>query len=248
MIIIKARFFFQFFKKYVIVTVMIWKKFTFEMVDSTNKVAADYPIGSVIVAEAQTNGHGRYGHTWVSDKGNLYLSAVLKTYGTQMPLMAFVVAVAVAETLREIGIEVQLKWPNDILLNGAKLAGILLEQVDDKLIVGIGVNCISCPNDLPYPAAHLNGKISAIELQDLIMQHLNNWMQLFETKGFLSVYHEWKKYAIGIGKIITVRLPNETLTGIFRDLSESGALILELPDNTVKYVTAGVVFFENERK
>ena len=227
---------------------MIWKKVTFETVDSTNKVAADYPIGFVIVAEAQTNGRGRYGHTWVSDKGNLYLSAVLKTYGTQTPLMAFVVAVAVAETLSKAGIDVQLKWPNDILLNGAKLAGILLEQVDDKLIVGIGVNCISCPDDLPYPAAHLNGKILAVELQDLIMQHLNNWIQLFEVKGFLSVYHEWKKYAIGIGKTITVRLPNETLTGIFRDLSESGALILELPDNTVKYVTAGVVFFENERK
>ena len=227
---------------------MIWKKFTFETVDSTNKVAADYPIGSVIIANSQTSGRGRYGHTWVSDKGNLYLSAVLKTYGTQTPLMAFVVAVAVAETLSKAGIDVQLKWPNDVLLDGAKLAGILLEQNDDKLIVGIGVNCISCPNDLPYPVAHLNGKISAIELQDLIMQHLNNWIQLFEVKGFLSVYHEWKKYAIGIGKTITVRLPNETLTGIFRDLSESGALILELPDNTVKYVTAGVVFFENERK
>ena len=226
---------------------MRWKKFTFETVYSTNKVAADYPIGSVIVAETQTNGRGRYGHTWVSDKGNLYLSAVLKTYGTQTPLMAFVVAVAVAETLGNAGIEVQLKWPNDVLLDGAKLAGILLEQYDDKLIVGIGVNCTSCPDGLPYQAAHLNGKISAVELQDLIVQHLNSWMQLFEIKGFLPVYQKWKEYAIGIGKNITVRLPNETLTGIFRDLSESGALILELPDNTVKYVTAGVVFFENER-
>jgi BirA family biotin operon repressor/biotin-[acetyl-CoA-carboxylase] ligase len=122
-----------------------------------------------------------------------------------------------------------------------------LEQSDDKLIVGIGVNCISCPDGLPYRATHLNGKISAIELQDLIMQHLNNWVQLFETKGFLPIYCKWKEYAIGIGNNITVRLPHETLTGIFRDLSEAGALILELPDNTVKYVTAGVVFFENER-
>ncbi|MBR5130741.1 MAG: biotin--[Alphaproteobacteria bacterium] len=226
---------------------MKWKKFAFEVVDSTNKVAVDYSIGSVIVAETQTNGRGRYGHTWVSDKGNLYLSAVLKTYGTQTPLLAFVIAVAVAETLSEFGVVVQLKWPNDVLLDGGKLAGILLEQSDEKLIVGIGINCVSCPVGLPYPAVHLNGKVSIVELQTLILQQLDKWICLFEKNGFLSIYHKWKEYAIGIGKNIVVRLPNETLTGIFRDLSESGALILELPDNTVKYVTAGVVFFENER-
>ena len=226
---------------------MIWKKFTFETVDSTNTVAADYPIGSVIVANRQTNGRGRYGHTWVSDKGNLYLSAVLKTHGEKTPLMAFIVAVCVAEALKKYGIDIKLKWPNDILLDGAKLAGILLEQIDDKLIVGIGVNCASCPDNLPYPATHLNGMIGADQLADLILEQLTYWTGLFEIDGFKPIYDKWKSYAIGMGQTITVRLPNETLQGIFKDLSESGALLLQLPDNTVKYVTAGVVFFENER-
>ncbi len=226
---------------------MIWKKFTFETVDSTNKVAADYPIGSVIVASSQTSGRGRYGHTWVSDKGNLYMSAVLKTYDEQTPLMAFVVAVSVADALNKIGFSPQLKWPNDILLNGAKLAGILLEQVDDKLIVGIGVNCASCPDNLPYPATHLNGRIGADQLADLILEQLMYWTGLFETDGFMPIYHKWKSYAVGLGQIITIRLPNETLQGIFKDLSESGALLLQLPDNTVKHITAGVVLLD-ERK
>ncbi len=226
---------------------MIWKKFTFETVDSTNKVAADYPIGSVIVANSQTRGHGRYGHTWVSETGNLYLSAVLKTYGEKTPLMAFVVAVCVAEALAQTGIVVQLKWPNDVLLNGAKLAGILLEQAEDKLIVGIGVNCQSCPDNLPYPATHLNGQIKADDLQNILLDKLTYWMDLFETEGFMPIYHKWKSYAMGIGEKISVRLPNETITGIFKDLSVSGALILTLPDKTEKQVTAGVVFFENER-
>ena len=226
---------------------MIWKKFTFETVDSTNKVAADYPIGSVIVANSQTSGRGRYGHTWVSDKGNLYMSAVLKTYDEQTPLMAFVVAVSVADALGKTGFSPQLKWPNDILLNGAKLAGILLEQVDDKLIVGIGVNCASCPDNLPYPATHLNGKIGADQLADLILEQLMYWTGLFETDGFMPIYHKWKSYAVGMGQTITVRLPNETLQGIFKDLSESGALLLQLPDNTVKHITAGVVLLD-ERK
>ena len=226
---------------------MIWKKFTFETVDSTNKVAADYPIGSVIVANSQTSGRGRYGHTWVSDKGNLYMSAVLKTYDEQTPLMAFVVAVSVADALNKTGFFPQLKWPNDILLNGAKLAGILLEQVDDKLIVGIGVNCASCPDNLPYPATHLNGKIGADQLADLILEQLMYWTGLFETDGFMPIYHQWKRYAVGMGQTITVRLPNETLQGIFKDLSESGALLLQLPDNTVKHITAGVVLLD-ERK
>lgn len=223
---------------------MIWKKFTFETVDSTNKVAADYPIGSVIVANSQTSGRGRYGHTWVSDKGNLYMSAVLKTYDEQTPLMAFVVAVSVADALGKTGCSPQLKWPNDILLNGAKLAGILLEQVDDKLIVGIGVNCASCPDNLPYPATHLNGKIGADQLADLILEQLMYWTGLFETDGFMPIYHKWKSYAVGMGQTITVRLPNETLQGIFKDLSESGALLLQLPDNTVKHITAGVVLLD----
>ena len=223
---------------------MIWKKFTFETVDSTNKVAADYPIGSVIVANSQTSGRGRYGHTWVSDKGNLYMSAVLKTYDEQTPFMAFVVAVSVADALGKTGCSPQLKWPNDILLNGAKLAGILLEQVDDKLIVGIGVNCASCPDNLPYPATHLNGRIGADQLADLILEQLMYWIGLFETDGFMPIYHKWKNYAVGLGQTITVRLPNETLQGIFKDLSESGALLLQLPDNTVKHITAGVVLLD----
>lgn len=221
---------------------MKWKKFTFETVDSTNKTAMHYAVGSVIIAKQQTAGRGRYGKKWISEKGNLYMSIVLKNYGIQTPQMAFVVAVAVANALGIFGVNVHLKWPNDILLETSKVAGILLENMDDKLVVGIGVNCHSCPENLPYPVTHLHDLMSPESLSDAILAELNHSRCLFETHGFEPIRQLWKKMSVGLGKKITVNLPTETLIGTFKDLGQSGALILEMPDKQLKEITAGAVF------
>ncbi|MGN1062977.1 MAG: biotin--[acetyl-CoA-carboxylase] ligase [Alphaproteobacteria bacterium] len=223
---------------------MQWKKVHFDVLESTNKTAALYDIGTVVRADSQTGGRGRYGCRWVSPAGNLYMSVVLKTYDRQTPLMAFVTAVAVAEAF--FPFDVRLKWPNDILKDQKKVAGILLECLEDKLIVGIGANLISHPTQgIPYAATDFCGAVSAARAEELILDRLAVNISLFETTGFEAVRDKWKRLAVGIGTHITVRLPHERLTGIFKDLSQSGALLLQLPDDTIKEITAGVVFFDN---
>ncbi|MBR4927457.1 MAG: biotin--[Alphaproteobacteria bacterium] len=179
---------------------MKWKKCIFEAVDSTNKVAEGQEIGTVVLSKTQTEGRGRYGHTWTSPVGNLYMSAVLSMYGTNTPLMTFVVAVSIVEALKKIDISAMIKWPNDILLNDKKVAGILLECIDDKLIVGVGVNIVSHPTEnLAYPATDLKGLVSPEILSDLILETFDEYIDIFETQGFEPIYCKMKSYLKGIG-------------------------------------------------
>lgn len=220
---------------------MQWKKIIFETLDSTNTVATDYEVGTVVVARHQTAGRGRYGRTWVSEEGNLFMSVVLKTYEIRSSLISFVMAVSVHRALKKNGVEAQIKWPNDILLNGAKIAGILLENIESKLIVGIGVNCVSCPKNLPYPTAHLNACVTSQQLMDDILLYLNEMLEIFENRGFEEIRRLWLQSAVGINQSIQVQLPSKILTGIFKDLGQSGALILQLPDMQLTEITAGTV-------
>ncbi len=223
---------------------MKWKKCIFETLDSTNKTAKTKEIGAVVIAKSQTDGQGRYGHTWVSPVGNLYMSIVMNGYGANTPLITFIIAVSVVKALEKIGVRTMIKWPNDILLYDKKVAGILLESVDDKLIVGVGVNIVSHPiENMAYPATDLSGIVSPEKLSDLILEIFDDQIELFETQGFLPIYHQMKTYLKGIGGPIVVRLPNQQLNGIFKDFSQSGALILQLPDKTEREITAGSVFF-----
>lgn len=241
----KSRFFFIFFEKYVIVFCMKWKTVTLNETDSTNLQALSMPIGTVVRADVQTHGKGRFGNKWISPAGNLYMSVVLKTYAEKTPLISFVVALSVAEVLHSKGLDISLKWPNDILLDRAKVGGILLEQHDEKLIVGIGINIVSHPVlDIPYPVTHLGIDISPTVLMDEILTTLNYFLDRFEKQGFLPIYTLYKQYLMGLGCHVRVRLPNQTLEGTFKDFSETGALLLELPNKTIQHVTAGVVFFE----
>ena len=222
---------------------MEWSIETFDQVVSTNETAKNFPINTVVVASCQSGGKGRMGRTWVSPKGNLYLSAVVKDYDEKTPFIAFVVAVALAEALTDFN--VRLKWPNDVLLNGGKLAGVLLERTDDKrVIIGVGVNVASCPTDgMIYKTASLNGQIEVEKVQEKILNALAENIALFEGKGFDVIREKWVHYAEGIGQTIKVQLPTQTLVGIFKELSPQGELVLELPDKTVQKITAGDVFF-----
>lgn len=221
---------------------MKWSVHYFDQVVSTNETAKNFPINTVIIASCQSGGKGRMGRSWLSPKGNLYLSAVVKDYDDKTPMLAFVVAIALADALADF--EVRLKWPNDILLNGKKLAGVLLERTEDKrIIIGIGVNIVSCPTDgMLYETASLNGQIELEKVQEKILNALAENITLFEDKGFDVIREKWVRYAEGIGQTIKVQLPTKTLVGIFKELSPQGELVLELPDKTVQKITAGDVF------
>ncbi|MBR3912688.1 MAG: biotin--[Alphaproteobacteria bacterium] len=223
---------------------MNWIKYYLRETDSTNTVATAHSIGSVVIAERQTNGRGRNGRVWHSLDGNLFLSVVLPAYGVNTPLLSFVTGVALGEALSDFN--VRLKWPNDVLLNGAKVAGILLEAQADKVIAGFGVNICRCPisDDVLYPTISLNGRISKTDLTDKLLKALSENLELFETKGFEPIRQKWLKTAVGLQQEITVRLPHKTVFGVFEALTPQGAISLKQSDGTYQTIVAGDIFIK----
>ena len=209
---------------------------------STNEEAKKWPPYHAVTAETQTAGKGRNGRKWESLSGNLFLSVTLP-FPSNAALYSFIAALAVAETLGFLS--PRIKWPNDILIDGKKICGILLETTDTTLIIGIGVNIETAPTGpVLYQTTCLkdhNAALPAKELANKILQNLIFEINLFQQKGFSTVRQQWLEYATGIGKPIEVRLPRETLHGIFEGLDDTGALILK-QDKTIRHITAGDVF------
>jgi BirA family biotin operon repressor/biotin-[acetyl-CoA-carboxylase] ligase len=198
------------------------------------------PPGTVVMAETQTAGRGRYGRTWQSPKGNLYMSLVLPDMGKNTPYIAFLTAVAVADSLPDFN--VSLKWPNDVLLDGKKLAGILVEKVGDKVIVGIGVNIISNPTEnVLYPTASLEGRLRPMTVAKRILLQYNTLLELLDKKGFKAIRTRWLSCAKGLGQPMSVHLADSEVQGIFKGISATGALLLKEKRSTRK-ITVGDVF------
>lgn len=219
---------------------MKWDIHQFETLESTNMTAHSCPPGTVVMAETQTAGRGRYGRTWQSPKGNLYMSLVLPDMGKNTPYIAFLTAVAVADSLPDFN--VSLKWPNDVLLDGKKLAGILVEKVGDKVIVGIGMNIISNPTEnVLYPTASLEGRLRPMTVAKRILLQYNTLLELLDKKGFKAIRTRWLACAKGLGQAMSVHLADSEVQGIFKGISATGALLLKEKRRTRK-ITVGDVF------
>lgn len=223
-----------------------------ESVDSTNDEARRLiemgergPLW--VVAARQTRGRGRLGRQWISPPGNLHASFVVSAFGEAAvaPQLGFVAGVAALSALRaatgEIG-RFALKWPNDLLLDGAKLGGILLENFsaptgDARMpaasvaIIGIGVNCAEAPRGLPFEACALtsigpNAPGAATifaSLSDSLVETLDLWR---DGEGFARVREAWLKDAAFLGAHIRVELPRETVEGRFETIDATGRLVL----------------------
>jgi BirA family biotin operon repressor/biotin-[acetyl-CoA-carboxylase] ligase len=234
-------------------------------IDSTNEACrlralAGEPAGLVIRADRQSAGRGRRGRFWASPTGNLYASLLLRPERpvSEAAALGFAAVVAlgdVAEALLPASAVVQHKWPNDLLVNGRKVSGVLLETQagsgvrPDFLILGIGVNVASHPADTPYPATNLQGEGAApISPQALLERFLVAFAPLcgrWEAEGFAALLPAWRRRAAGLGGQIEVRLERETVSGIFKDLEPDGALRLALADGSERRISAGDVYFPN---
>ncbi len=211
-----------------------------------------------ITAISQSSGKGRRGNRWVSPPGNLYASLLLVEveWSKNVSTLSFVAANALFDAISQVcGIhtpELQLKWPNDILLNEAKIAGILLEKStmdngDEAIVIGWGVNCLHHPDKTPYKAGNL--KLSGFDvtperLFDALVKsmadHLDRWNQ---GSGFAATRETWMQRARGIGRKITVRLPQAELHGIFQAIDHEGRLELLTGNGSIEKISAGDVFF-----
>ena len=219
---------------------MKWDIHQFDTLESTNATALSCPVGTVVMAESQTAGRGRYGRTWQSPKGNLYMSLVLPDLGKDNSALPFLTAVAVADSLPEF--DVSLKWPNDVLLSGKKLAGILIEKAEGKLVVGIGVNVMTSPEEgVLYPTANLEGRLRSMTLAKRILLQYNTLLDLLDKKGFKEIRKRWLGYASGLHKSISIHLADTELQGIFKGIDAKGALLLKQKSGT-RTLSFGDVF------
>jgi len=209
-----------------------------------------------ITAARQTAGRGRRGNFWVSEPGNLYASLLLSDAApaAHLPQLCFVVALAVRDAVcdlaRSLASVLQLKWPNDLLLDGAKLAGILIEAESigavTAVAAGIGVNCAHHPAGLAYPATSLAAHGLTVG-PDELLRVLSRTMvarraQWDRGSGFAAIRAEWLEAAAGIGGDIHVRLADRELSGTFETLDRMGRLMLRLPAGTLEAITVGEVF------
>lgn len=235
--------------------------FHYTDIDSTNEAARRLVEGgealpAVLWAERQTSGRGRRGRTWESPVGNLYCSIIeplrgdLTVAGQRSYLFGLAIATAINRVLPVRN--AQLKWPNDVLIGGEKVAGVLLETAqcpitgERYLISGFGINVEAAPEGVAYRTTTLamhEAQTSAESLLASILDELKALDQLYRFEGFAAIRAHWRALAAGIGDVVTVNLPNGvSMQGKFADLDDNGALLLDCGNNHYA-ITAGDVFF-----
>lgn len=228
--------------------------------DVAKQRAADgAPDGTAVTAKTQSGGRGRRGREWISPPGNLYVSVVLRP--ACAPLVAatlsFVAALAAAETVAAFvptPDQVRCKWPNDILVDGRKIAGILLEssisheQLTEWVVLGVGINLANHPEVKgPHPSTSLSDlgvlRIDVDTALERFLTSLATWRARWRDEGFAPIRAAWRARAFGVGECVTVALGREQLTGRFEDLDETGGLVLALGNGDRRIIAAGEVFF-----
>ena len=222
---------------------------------STNSTALElansYQINHnhIILADAQSGGKGRMGRNWVSPIGNLYFSLVLtpSKLSSEVSELSFLTAVAIGLTLFEFLCDhkINYKWPNDVLIDSKKVAGILLEKDANFMVLGVGVNINSHPENTNYPACNLNEQgFQIVDKIDLLKKFLDNFSILYQKWldfGFVPIRNLWLEKAFNLNQEIAVNLPNQSLRGIFKNLDEKGNLVLEV-NNQIQLIASGEVF------
>lgn len=233
----------------------------YDSIGSTNDEAkslarAGAAEGTLVWAGKQTAGRGRRGRFWSSPPGNLYLSVIVRPAvpPPRAAQLGFVASIALAEGIGALcgpSVAIDCKWPNDILIAGRKLAGILLESeisdgdAIDFVVIGSGANLTSRPENVEYPATSLAEQgfpeIGPEPLLQAYIRQLDARLRLWREKGFAPIREAWLTRAAGLGAEIRVRLERATLLGRFLDLDEDGCLVIDTADGR-RRITAGEVF------
>ena len=234
----------------------------FDSINSTNTEALNQARrgadeGLCIVAKQQTEGRGRHGRTWISEKdAGLYFSLVLrpKIENKFLPLITLMAAVAVFEVLKKLyALEPDIKWANDVHINGKKICGILAEMSETKtnlaIVVGIGINLNSknFPPELAAIATSIKEETNQTPntedlLQSLVQSLSEFYAVLIGDEGAKKIRDEWtRRSSYAFGKQVRVNLTNETITGTTCGIEESGALRVQTDNGEIKIVQAGDV-------
>lgn len=242
--------------------------FHYEEIESTNNIAKgkaeeNAPEGTMIIAESQTAGKGRLGRPWFSPKGKgLWFSLILRPRVNPREAGKFTMlaAVAIAKVLREkYGLSVGIKWPNDILYQGKKLCGILLEikaeaDMVDYLILGIGLNVNLEESDFPPEVREratslrleLGRPVMRLELLQELLAEMENQYLLAREKSFAPIMQSWMNYNITLGREVLITTWQEQYRGKAIGIDPSGGLVVELPDKSIRTFYSGDVTLQGE--
>ncbi|MDP8249350.1 biotin--[acetyl-CoA-carboxylase] ligase [Pseudochrobactrum saccharolyticum] len=240
----------------------------FEYIGSTNAEAlteAQTGAESAVwyVTKDQRSGRGRRGREWSTQTGNLAATLLLiHDYPLELAAtLSFVAGLSLVEAVEQLLPETetrfQLKWPNDVLADGAKLSGILLESALLKdgrkaLVIGIGVNVLHIPEGVPYAVSSLkaNGYTQGAEqlLQALAERFAVNFALWNDGQGLETIRTHWLRHAARLGEVIRVQSGGETLEGTFSSIDPQGHLVLSLPQGRKQTISAGEVFFGAETR
>ena len=231
-----------------------------EVASSTNDVLKERarhgaPAWSVVTAGVQTAGRGRHGHTWMSAAGNLHLSVLVRPPADagwgRLPLLA---GLAVAEAVGAAGVDAALKWPNDVLAGGRKVAGVLVESVSaggalESAVIGVGVNVASVPSGLADDVkagaaclAELGVAPDVDAVAAAVLSRIRVWYHRLAAGGGDEMIAAWRSRAVPWwGREVEARSGDEVRRGRAVDVDETGALVLVLDDGTRTLVHAGEV-------
>ena len=241
--------------------------YVFNEVSSTNTVARflsinDVENGTVVISEKQTNARGRSGKSWESPLGGAWLSIILNpnVEHSRLPLITLATGVAVAKTLEKVGVkDPEIKWPNDIMINGKKVCGILTEAIAkfntiENVIIGVGIDANFNIEDFPEElkdgtttlSAELKEKVQVADLIRIFLEEFEDISELFNHEGYEEILKEWRKRSYSIGKIVEVREPfNKNYDGYVVGIGKEGALIVEKIDGTLEKVISGECIIKN---
>lgn len=233
----------------------------FETLDSTNDEAKrlgarEAPEGTLVVAEGQTRGRGRLGRSWDSPPGaGLYVSLLLRPPlpPGDLPQLTLTTAVAVVRAVRTVaGVAPGIKWPNDLLLQGKKLGGILTEMETESdrirhLVVGLGLNVNNrfFAAELAATATSLalatGGTFSRVRLLQVWLEEFEELYRRFLAREFPVILEEWKQHAVTLGQMVTVRQGVQEIHGRALEVESDGALLLQTRTGEVVRVTSGEI-------
>jgi BirA family biotin operon repressor/biotin-[acetyl-CoA-carboxylase] ligase len=215
------------------------------------RAAAGETEGLWLRAERQTAGRGRRGREWTSSSGNLHVSSFVRLGRDDpaSPTLALVAAIALYDAAERYvpAARLTVKWPNDLLLSGMKLAGILLERIGDIVVLGFGVNLASHPPDLERPATSLAAVAidppTPDEFAATLAEAFAAWLSRWRGEGLAVIRDAWLTRAHPVGMALIARLGNgEEVVGAFDGLADDGALRLRLVDGTLRTIHAADVF------
>jgi BirA family biotin operon repressor/biotin-[acetyl-CoA-carboxylase] ligase len=243
-------------------TLFVGKQVIFrESADSTQNLAMALANktdshGSVVIAEQQKSGRGRQKRRWLSPKGGVWLSVVLKPDipTARITLLPFVAALAACDAIKATGLDARLKWPNDVMISGKKVAGILLdisaeaEQVN-YAVIGIGINAnvdsaaISARLDgvkITSISDELGRSVSRLDLTKALLENLERYYLEMKQSGAVAILQKWKKNSDMLGCKVTVTQNNRTVEGVAADVNDDGSLLLRTGNGDVNVVSGDI--------